>query len=365
MKVAIFHDYFSTIGGGEKVVMTMAECLQADIFSTDISVPKSVMGLNKVSSLGNIPHHPFFRQMGSLVRFMQADLSDRYDMFIFSGNWAHHASFHHSPSLYYCNSPVRALYDLYPVFKQRIPWPLRPAYATWASVMQTIDQRSIRRVNQLVANSKNIQDRIRRYYHRNAPVIYPPIETKNYSCVEYGDFWLSVNRLYPEKRIEIQIEAFSKMPDQQLVIVGGFSAGDHAAPYARRIREMAKKAGNIQILGQIPDEQVKDLYSRCMGLVCTALEEDFGITPLEAMASGKPVVAVAEGGFLETVTPECGRFIRPESGDIIEAVREISRDPEQFRSVCQSRASLFDVVLFENAIQKTVTETYDTWSVSA
>ena len=342
--------------------MAMADCLNADIYTTDISVPGGLLDSSRITSLGDIPLRPFFRQMGSVARFMQADISDTYDMFVFSGNWAHHASAHHIPSLLYCHTPVRALYDLYPVFKGRLPWVLRPAYATWASVMRTLDQRSIRRIGQIVANSRNVQDRIRRYYDRDADVIYPPVDTNNYSCIEYGDFWLSVNRLYPEKRIELQIEAFSRMPDQQLVIVGGFSEGDHAAPYADRILELAGKTGNIRVLGQISDEKLKDLYSRCMGLVCTAMDEDFGITPLEAMASGKPVIAVAEGGFLETMTPECGRFIRPETGDIISAVQKISQSPERYRSVCQSRASLFDVPVFEDAIRKKVAEMYDRWS---
>ena len=91
----------------------------------------------------------------------------------------------------------------------------------------------IKRVGRIITNSKTVKDRIKRYYHRDASVIYPPVDTKKYSCTEYGDFWLSVNRMYPEKRIELQIEAFSRMPDQNLVIVGGVSAGDHAALYAR------------------------------------------------------------------------------------------------------------------------------------
>jgi len=299
--------------------------------------------------------------MGSAVRFMQADISAQYDLFIFSGNWAHHASLHHQPSLYYCHTPVRALYDLYSVFKGRLPLPLQPVYATWAYGMRKVDQRSVLRIGHIAANSKNIQDRIRKYYSRESVVIYPPVDAKEYSYIESGDFWLSVNRLYPEKRIDLQIDAFSHMPDQNLIIVGGFCEGDHAAPYAQLIRDRVDRADNITLLGQIPDDRLKDLYSRCRGLICTAMDEDFGITPLEAMASGKPVIAVAEGGFLETVTPECGKFIRPSSDDIIAAVREISEDPEQFRLVCQARASLFDIPVFERMIQDTVLEIYEEW----
>lgn len=361
MKVAIFHDYFSTMGGGEKVVLAIAECLKADIYTTDISIPREMLGSENIFSLGRIPTSPFFRQMKSLYRFRQADISDRYDMFIFSGNWGHHASFHHNPSVFYCFTPVRAIYDLYPVFKNRLPRPLQPGYAAWSVLMREMNQRSIKRVDQIIADSKIVQKRITNYFSRDSILIYPPVDTRNYSCIEYGDFWLSVNRLYPEKRIDLQIEAFKRMPDQKLVIVGGVSMGDHAAPYARKIRDMAEKLDNVQILGQVTDEEVVDLYSRCCGLICTAMEEDFGITPLEAMASGKPVIAVAEGGFLETITPECGVFIRPRIEDIIQAVRSISQHPDDFKEVCQARALQFDINVFHTAIRNTVTETYEKW----
>ena len=169
-------------------------------------------------------------------------------------------------------------------------------------------------------------------------------------------------RLYPEKRIELQIEAFSHMPDQNLVIVGGASSGDHADPYGSRICKMAEKSDNVTILGQISDTEVIDLYSRCKGFICTAVAEDFGITPLEAMASGKPVVAVAEGGFLETVTPDCGKLINPDVHDIISAVRSVSHNPEEYREFCIKRASLFDTSVFNAAMRLITNETYETWS---
>lgn len=365
MKVAIFHDYFSTIGGGEKVVMAIADCLNADIYTTDCSVPDWFDPRGRIQSIGNISNLAFLRQMGTAYNFWRANLSDRYDFFIFSGNWAHHASRQNHPSLLYCHTPVRAFYDLYPVFKSRLPRPIQPAYSVWVSGMRILDQRSIGRIDQIVANSKTVQGRIRQYYHRDASIIYPPVDTSRYSCGEYGNFWLSVNRFYPEKRIELQIEAFSHLLDQNLVIVGGMGYGDHASSYAHDISKMAEHKDNIKILGQISDTELSSLYSQCRGLICTAMEEDFGITPLEAMASGKPVIAVAEGGFLETVTPECGQLIKPEVGDIISAVRSVSQHPQDYRESCLLRASRFDISIFNSAIRNIVAGTYDTWSDSA
>jgi glycosyltransferase involved in cell wall biosynthesis len=364
VKVAIFHDYFTSIGGGEKVVMAIADCLHADIYTTECRTPEWFDPQKRIHSLGILSTRPFLKQMGATFRFAQTDLTDQYDFFIFSGNWAHHASRKNQPSLFYCHTPVRALYDLYPLFKSRLPQSIQPAYAAWARGMRISDQRSIQRINLIVANSRHVKERIRHYYHRDAVVIYPPVHTSRYRWREYGNFWLSVNRLYPEKRIELQIEAFSRMPDQHLVIVGGASSGDHADPYGSKIYKMAQKTDNISILGQISETEVIDLYSRCKGLLCTAVAEDFGITPLEAMASGKPVIAVAEGGYLETVTPDCGKLIKPDIRDIIKAVQSVSMHPEMYREFCMNRASVFDISVFNTAIKKTTEETYETWSDS-
>lgn len=365
MKIAIFHDYFSSIGGGEKVVMAIADCLHAEIYTTEYRIPASFDPHNRIHSLGSVSHRQFIKQMTSAFRFFQADFSGQYDLFLFSGNWAHHASRNNQPSLLYCHTPVRALYDLYPVFKSHLPWIVQPAYSAWACAMRMQDQRSIQKIDRIIANSKTVQSRVERYYHRDARVIYPPVDTSRYSCREYGNFWLSVNRLYPEKRIELQIEAFSRMPDHNLVIVGGMGSGDHAAPYAMKIRTLAERFKNITILGQVSDDELIDLYSRCTGLICTAIEEDFGITPLEAMASGKPVVAVKEGGFLETVTEECGVFVKPEVRDVINAVRTISLNPEGYKTHCQDRAKEFDISIFQREIREVVKETHNQWSDTA
>ena len=104
----------------------------------------------------------------------------------------------------------------------------------------------------------------------------------------------------PEKRIELQIEAFRKMPEERLIIVGGYAPGDHASRYAEKIKQTLPL--NVILCGEIPEEELRDLYSCCKAHICTALDEDYGLTPLEAMASGKAVVAVNEGGYRETVT---------------------------------------------------------------
>jgi glycosyltransferase involved in cell wall biosynthesis len=200
----------------------------------------------------------------------------------------------------------------------------------------------------------NVKKRILKFHHRDAEVIYPPVNNSLYHCIEYGNFWLSVNRLYPEKRIELQIEAFRQIPEEHLVIVGGYSTGDHAAIYAEKIRHNLPP--NVILRGEVTEDELIELYARCKAHICMALDEDYGLTPLEAMASGKPVVAADEGGYRETVTTDTGIFVQPESDLISTAIRNISKNPERYHDACIVRANAFDIVHFSEVLKTKVTE---------
>lgn len=352
MKIAIFHDYFGAIGGGERVVLTLADILKADIITTDTDAAGRLGTGVPITSLGSTVKIPPFKQISATWKFASMDCSEDYDFFIFTGNWSHYAARCHHPNLWYCYTPVRAFYDLYPAFLSRQGFLARQAFRAWTSLHRWFDQRSVQKVDRIVTISENVRQRIMQYYGRDAEIIYPPIDTSRYHCIEYGDFWLSVNRLYPEKRIELQIEAFRSMPEERLVIVGGYAEGDHAGRYVGSLRQNLPP--NVEILGEVTEEELLDLYGRCRGLVCTALDEDFGLTPVEAMASGKPVVAVNEGGFRETVTPETGVLVPVEAREIAGAVRQVSGEPERYREACLERAKGFDIVVFSEQIQRLV-----------
>ncbi|WP_343089338.1 glycosyltransferase [Methanocalculus natronophilus] len=354
MKIAIFHDYFGAIGGGERVVLTLADILKADIITTDTDAAGRLGTSVPIRSLGSTVKIPPFKQISATWKFASPDYSEDYDFFIFTGNWSHYAARSHHPNLWYCYTPVRAFYDLYPAFLLRQGFLARQAFRAWTSVHRRLDQRSVTKVDRIVTISENVRQRIMQYYGRDAEIIYPPIDTSRYRCIEYGNFWLSVNRLYPEKRIELQIEAFRMIPDEQLVIVGGYAEGDHAGRYVESLRQ--NLPSNVELLGEVTEEYLLDLYGRCRGLVCTALDEDFGLTPVEAMASGKPVVAVNEGGFRETVTPGTGVLVSADAREIAEAVRQVSSEPERYREACVKRAKEFDTIVFSEKIQRVIND---------
>lgn len=352
MRIAVFHDYFDTIGGGERVAVAMAKALDADIITTDTDAVRKIDSTVRVISLGKTLKYPGLKQISAMLKFYLCNFSKDYDFFIFSGNWAHYAAHRHHPNIWYCHTPVRVFYDQYDPFTERLNPVVRLFFRAWAKIGRSMDARSMAHVDRLLANSGNVQNRILRYLHRNSRILYPPVDISRYTCKESGTYWLSVNRVYPEKRIKLQIDTFRQLPDQHLMIVGGWGQGDHSASYARKILENLPP--NVTFLGEVPEEKLLELYACCRAFICTAADEDFGLTPLEAMASGKPVVAVDEGGFKETVTQETGILVHPDRESIIHAVRQISENPGKYSGACIARAAEFGQEQFSKTLQELV-----------
>lgn len=349
VRVAIFLDYIGAIGGGERVALMLGQALGADIVTTDLNqdaVDRLGYGDVRITSLGDTIKLPPLKQISASLLFGMCDVSDDYDFFIFSGNWSHYAARKHHPNMWYCYTPVRAFYDLRETVISRQPSYLRRLAASyWIRCHSWFDQRSVKNLDRIVAISETVKRRIEKYHKRSADVVYPPVDTGRFRCKEYGDFWLSVNRIYPEKRIDLQFDVFRRLPEERLVIVGGYAKGDHAESYYRRL--VKKIPDNVEMLGTVHEDELVDLYARCRGLVCTAMDEDFGLTPLEAMASGKPVVAVREGGYIETVVDGVtGALVAADRDQLIAAIKRISSNPEGYRDACLARAREFDIDVF-------------------
>jgi glycosyltransferase involved in cell wall biosynthesis len=331
----------------------MARGLGADVISTDVDRSLvSRMGYDDVNiiSLGDLSRSSPLKQIQATLKFSSCDLRGKYDLYIFSGNWAHHASRRHHPNMYYCNTPVRVFYDQRESFLGSLKNPLTRAVAAgWIAVHSYLDKKSVARVDHMVANSRNIAARIKKYYGRDSDVIYPAVDTSRFHDLGDEGFWLSVNRLYPEKRVDVQIKAFALMPEERLVIIGNSGKGDHSVAYAQRLRESLPS--NVRILSDISEEELIGYYGRCRGLVTTPVNEDFGMNAVEAMASGKPVIAVKEGGYLESVLDgKTGLLIDCTPEAVVEAVRFISHDPSKYAEACISRAKEFDISVFLKAI---------------
>jgi len=355
MKIAIFHDFIDVIGGSEKLVLTLARELNADVITTDvddISLKNLEFDDVNVISIGKTIKRPMLRQISTSIRFMMCDFSDKYDFFIFSGNWTHFGAKKHKPNILYCHSPVRAFYDLYDsIFKESFF--RRSLFVIWVKLHKHMYEHYLNDVQTIITNSKNTQLRIKKYLHRDSQVIYPPVDFAKHNFQEFGDFWLSVNRLYPEKRIELQIQAFKLIPDEKLVIVGDYTKGDYFSKYAEKIKLDLPK--NIEIFSTVAEKELLDLYSRCKGFVSTAKDEDFGMAVVEAMASGKPVVCVNEGGYVESVKNEItGFLVEAKVEKIVKAVKRISNNPEKYQAACEAQAKKFDKTVFISQMREKI-----------
>jgi glycosyltransferase involved in cell wall biosynthesis len=217
-------------------------------------------------------------------------------------------------------------------------------------------ERAIQDVGTIVANSRNVADRIERFLHRKAAaVVYPPVEVSSYRFRKVGDTWLSVSRLSHEKRIDLLVEAFRQRPAERVLVVGGSQGGRSKARFVRSLRP----PDNVSFLGEIEESRLRELYADCRGLVATAQDEDFGLAPVEAMASGKAVVAVDEGGFRESVIPGKTGWLVPPTPEAIAAVigHAVQVDLEAMRSACEARARDFDTSVFVKRMKVLLAET--------
>jgi len=355
VKLAVFYDFLETIGGGERVAMTLAAHLGGDLITTNVdgtlAARAGFAGIN-VIDLGRLRRRPPFKQIDASLKFGRARFPG-YDSYVIVGNWAVHAAKQHHPNFYYCLTPTRMFYDQRDAVLARLNPTGRAAARLWIALHRPSDRRAVARCDRVVAISQNVRGRIRRYYGRDADVIYPPVATTAFRFKEIGDAWLSVSRLYPEKRIELQLEIFRRLPDERLILVGGHAAGDWTARYIARL----KPPPNVTMAGEISEERLQDLYARCRGFVTTAVDEDFGITPVEAMAAGKCVLATDEGGYRETILHgKTGFLLPPNAASFASKIRELDdASLRTMKDACVARAREFDEAVFLEKMTAAVT----------
>ncbi|MFA5022570.1 MAG: glycosyltransferase [Patescibacteria group bacterium] len=358
MKIAIFHNFLDNIGGAEIVSLTLARELKADIYSTNIDQEKiSKMGFAdiKVRSIGRVPINAPFKQQLALLRFRLLNLKSQYDFFIISGDWAMAAAIKNQPNLWYVHSPIREIWDLYEYTRNNtVAFELRPVFDFWVQFNRFLNKRYVKKVNKIACNSINTQKRVEKYLNRAAIVVNPPIDPAKFFYRKNGDFWLSVNRLISHKRVDLQLKAFAQLPNEKLIIVGSYEQSRHFKQYANYIKKI--KPANVEIRSWINQKELIELYADCKGFITTAADEDFGLTVLEAMASGKPVIAPNEGGYKETVvTGVTGKLIDGiDENKLTAAITEIGQEPQKYKEACQAQANKFATNIFIEKIGKLI-----------
>ena len=359
MRIAIFHNFLDNIGGAEIVDLILARELGADIYTTNIDKEKiKKMGFttDNIYSIGKVPINAPFKQELSYRKFKKLDLGNEYNFYIIAGDWAMSGAINNKPNLWYIYSPIREIWDLYEDTKNNIvpPW-ARPFFSIWSQYHRKLNQKNVKEVSSLIAISQNVSGRVKQYLGKDSIVIYPPTETKKFYFQKNGDFWLSVSRLITHKRVDIQMKAFKEIPQEKLIIVGSYEQSRHFQAYARYIKKI--KPDNVEILSWVDNKRLIDLYANCKGFITTAKDEDYGMTPVEAMASGKPVIAPNEGGYKETVIEGVtGRLINEINVDkLIAAIKEVGINPAQYKDACLNQAAKFDTEIFVKKIKEQIT----------
>ncbi|MBW2148599.1 MAG: glycosyltransferase [Deltaproteobacteria bacterium] len=264
----------------------------------------------------------------------------------------------------YCHTPMRYVWDQYSIYfpTERMGRPMRWIVPLVANYLRVWDVASSHRVDHFVANSAHVAGRIRKYYGREADVIYPPVDCDRFHLDDEKkeSFYFMVTALAPYKRVDLAIEAFNRM-GAPLVIIG---SGQEEGILRRRA------AGNITFLGWQPDNVVAEHYAKCRAFIFPG-EEDFGITPVEAQAAGCPVVAFGRGGAMETVIPldnpgqepPTGVFFREPTADaLIEAVRTFEAREDAFNArAIRQNALRFDRSRFKQQINQMIQSWWKQW----
>ena len=346
MKVALVHDYLFDYGGAERVLEALHEIYpEAPVYTAWADYAWIRKQRRewcdweiRVSWFQNIP---WKRKLTSPLRFLapfvweSLDLS-QFDVVISSAAWFITKGLITRPEtlhVCYCHTPPRYLYG-YPT-SRKSSWLTRLYAGIVNPGLRMYDFLAAQRVDVFVANSENVKRRIEKFYRREAIVVYPPIgvfsnQESGIRNQGDGNYFLMVNRLVGPKRVDIAIEA-AKKSGVDLKIVG-------SGPEENRLRELADK--HIEFLGYVDDDKLATLYANCKAVIYLGEEEDFGITPVEAMSFGKPVIGAKSGGIVETVNDKTGVLLEEVSvGKLAEILKqwdkkwdskEINKQAEKF-----------------------------------
>jgi glycosyltransferase involved in cell wall biosynthesis len=359
VRVALIHDWLTGMRGGERCLEVFCELFpDADLF-TLLHVRGSVSATIEnrritTSFLQRLPGaEARYRALLPLFPWAVARFDLRgYDLVLSSSHCVAKGVRVPRGALHvcYCFTPMRYVWDLFDdYFGARAPWAVRLLMPPVAAALRRWDRATAARVRHFIAISRFVADRISRCYGREAEVIYPPVDCQRFRLSEdAGEFYLVVSALTPYKRVDLAVEAANRL-GVRLVVVG-------SGPEERRLRALA--GPTVEFLGWRADAEVADLYARCRALLFPGVE-DFGIVPLEAMASGKPVLAFERGGVRETVVPleqgiesPTGLFFAEQTVEALaEAIRRFEASAHRFDpKALRAHAEAFDRPLFKERI---------------
>lgn len=323
--IAIVTRMLTVKGGAELAILELAKNFDCDIFTTNFNPNSTFREFSKL----NVYSSPLLlsRNLSLFIKFLRFPFIKKlreYDLIITSSGFYPKLIAVHRylpPVIHYEQSPTNFGIG-------------------FARLMSPLDFYVTRRIRKLVANSKNTRNKLERRYRRKCDVIYPPVRVEKFKNKPSEDFFLSVQRITPDKRVDIQIEAFKRLP-YKLIVVGS----SYNPKYFNELKRIAPS--NVEFRINVKEEELIELYSKCRAVIQTSKDEHFGLVPVESMAAGKPCIAVNEGGFRETVQHgKTGILLKePYVENLIKAIKELDKydfNPRELRK----RAEEFSVDRF-------------------
>lgn len=363
-KIALVFDWMTNTGGAEKVNLVLHKMFPRAPIFTSIYNSNTVKGFEKAGiTTSFIQNLPFAKTRHQLYLGMMPyayelfDLSS-FDIVISSSHSCAKGIITKPETMHvcYCHTPMRYAWDNWHSYirEYKMNWLLKKIAKKRLHKIRLWDRLSADRVDYFIANSEITKKRIEKYYHRQSTVIHPMIETKNFAISKNAkNYFLAIGRLTPYKKFDLIIETFNQIGLPLKIVGKGISENE--------LRRSAK--GNIEFLGQVSDHELKKLYSECEALIFPQVE-DFGITPLEAMASGRPVIALNQGGALDSIIEnKTGIFFKKQTPmDLRAAIENYQKEKTKFNpELIRSHAQQFDKAEFEKKLMKYLSEKWRHW----
>lgn len=327
-------------GGAERVVLKIAKHYKAKVYTAEYDQKNTFEGfkdidievIGKQRMLKAMPYGRASQGLSYGLSFYGLRIREDYDVInahIAPSHWIRNKN---ERVLWYCHTPLRDVYDLYNYRLSLKKFHQKPVHVVGTRFVKMIDQKVAKNIEGIVANSFNVRSRIIKYYGRkDSTVLGGGVDYNIYKDNGDKKYFLYPSRISPNKRQEFAIRAFNHFKRQlkgyRLIIAGPVSQDKIYYNYYKKITALANSVGDIEIITDASDKKLIDLYANCTAVLYPPLNEDYGLVPLEAMASGKPVIGVREGGIKETIEEDKTGILVDTVEEMGNAMRKVAETP--------------------------------------
>lgn len=348
-KIGIFHDYFNNLGGGEKLVLILAEKLNSVIFTSYFNkklLKKKYINKNKIIIFKK---NFFFKSILSWFNYLP---KKDYLINILSGNYSIFLNKKNKKKkfIYYCHSLPKA-YFRYSKFRENYNFFKRILIFISKKIFIKYYLKNLNEVNHVIANSKYTKLQLKKFYKKKISVIYPPINIKQYSLGVKGKYFLSANRHEKDKNIDKIISVFKRLHNKKIIIT---SEGSQT----KKLKEISKNNKNIIFTGLVSNRKYLKLLKNCIATIYLSENEDFGMSAIESLSVGKPVIAINSGGLKEILIKNNNSFFVNKTKiekDLFKIISEKSnKDFFNLRHKCRKTIYKFNETIFIKKIKSII-----------